>query len=95
MLTVGEVYLSPVGLSLVTKVAPMRMASLLMGVWFLASFFGNWLSGYLGTFWEAMPKDRFFLLMAEMAVLAGLVFLLLRRPLARALGPAATGATRR
>jgi len=45
LLTIGELYLSPVGLSLVTKVAPVRMVSMLMGVWLLASFFGNFLSG--------------------------------------------------
>ncbi len=39
--TIGELYLSPVGLSLVTKLAPVRMVSMMMGVWLLSSFFGN------------------------------------------------------
>ncbi|NTW66016.1 MAG: peptide MFS transporter, partial [Nitrospirae bacterium] len=64
VLTLGEIYLSPVGLSLVTKIAPARIVSLMMGVWFLSSFFGNYLSGYLGTFWERMPKEHFFLLLS-------------------------------
>ncbi|MBM4363346.1 MAG: peptide MFS transporter, partial [Deltaproteobacteria bacterium] len=86
VLTAGELYLSPVGLSLVSKVAPRRMISLLMGVWLLSSFFGNFLSGYLGTFWDTMPKERFFLMLAALAASAGLVMGSLRRPIARALG---------
>jgi POT family proton-dependent oligopeptide transporter len=86
VLTMGEIYLSPVGLSLVTKVAPARIVSLMMGVWFLSSFFGNYLSGYLGTFWEKMPKERFFLLMFGLSFGAGLAFFALRKPLKRAMG---------
>lgn len=56
--TVGEIYLSPVGLSLVTKLAPARMVSMFMGVWFLASFLGNYLAGLLGTFWKRCRKKR-------------------------------------
>jgi dipeptide/tripeptide permease len=41
MLTVGELYLSPIGLSLVTKVSPVRIVSMMMGMWFVSSFFGN------------------------------------------------------
>lgn len=43
--TVAELCLSPVGLSLVTKLAPWKLASLLMGVWFLANFFANFIAG--------------------------------------------------
>ena len=86
VLTLGEVYLSPVGLSLVTKIAPARLASLMMGVWFLSSFFGNYLSGYLGTFWERMPKERFFLLMFGLSFGAGVAFFALLGPLKRAIG---------
>jgi POT family proton-dependent oligopeptide transporter len=86
VLTLGEIYLSPVGLSLVTKIAPARIVSLMMGVWFLSSFFGNYLSGYLGTFWEKMPKEHFFLLMSGLSFGAGMAFLALRKPLKRAMG---------
>ncbi len=85
VLTVGEVYLSPVGISLVTKIAPVRVASMMMGVWFLSSFFGNYLSGYLGTFWEKMSKEHFFLLMSGLAFAAGLAFFALLAPLKRAI----------
>jgi len=69
--TIGEIYLSPVGLSLVTKLAPARMVSMFMGVWFLASFFGNYLAGFLGTFWEKMPKESFFIMLAGIGVASG------------------------
>jgi POT family proton-dependent oligopeptide transporter len=86
VLTLGEIYLSPVGLSLVTKIAPARIVSLMMGVWFLSSLFGNYLSGYLGTFWEKMPKEHFFLLMSGLSFGASVAFVALRAPLKRAMG---------
>ncbi len=85
VLTLGEVYLSPIGLSLVTKIAPARIVSMMMGVWFLSSFFGNYLSGYLGTFWEKMPRENFFLLMFSLAFAAGLAFFALLKPLKKAI----------
>jgi POT family proton-dependent oligopeptide transporter len=86
VLTIGELYLSPIGLSLVTKVAPVRMVSMMMGMWFLSSFFGNYLSGYLGAFWEKMPKESFFLMLTVLGVGTGLVMLAINRPLKRAIG---------
>ena len=52
LLTVGELYLSPIGLSLVTKVAPARIVSMMMGMWLMSSFLGNFLSGYVGLIYE-------------------------------------------
>ena len=86
VLTLGEVYLSPIGLSLVTKIAPARIVSMMMGVWFLSSFFGNFLSGYFGTFWEKMSKESFFLLMFTLSFAAGLAFFALLKPLKKAIG---------
>jgi POT family proton-dependent oligopeptide transporter len=71
IVTIGELYLSPVGLSLVTKVAPLRLLSMMMGVWLATSFIGGFLSGWLGTFWSHMGKPEFFLLLAAIAALAG------------------------
>jgi POT family proton-dependent oligopeptide transporter len=82
----GELYLSPIGLSLVTKVAPARLVSMLMGMWFLSSFFGNYLSGYLGTYYEKMPKDSFFLMLTLLGVIAGVAMFALKRPLKKAIG---------
>ena len=81
LLTVGELYLSPTSLSLVTKVAPARLLSMMMGVWLATSFAGGFLAGYLGTFWSSMDKDHFFLMLAIIAASAGLAIALLIRPL--------------
>ena len=81
VVTLGELYLSPVGLSFVTKVAPARMVSMLMGIWFLANFIGNYLTGYLGTYWEKMPHSQFFLLMSALGIGAGVAMLVLSRPM--------------
>jgi POT family proton-dependent oligopeptide transporter len=75
VITLGELYLSPVGLSFVTKVAPARLISLLMGVWLSASFTGGFLAGYIGSFWSRMDKPEFFLLVAGIAALAGVMIL--------------------
>ena len=80
-LTIGELYLSPVSLSLVTKVAPARAISMMMGIWLATSFSGNFVAGYLGSFWSSMAKDSFFLMIAIIAGLAGLVILAFVRPL--------------
>ena len=79
--TIGELFLSPIGLSLVTKVAPARIVSMMMGVWFLSSFFGNYLSGYLGTFWEKMPHTRFFLMLTVLGLSAGVAIQALSKPI--------------
>lgn len=83
VLTIGELYLSPIGLSLVTKVAPARIVSMMMGVWFLSSFFGNYLSGYLGTYWEKMPRHSYFLMLTLLGVGAGAAIWALSRPVGR------------
>ncbi len=56
VITIGELYLSPIGLSLVSKVAPARMVSMLMGLWLATSFIGNFIAGWLGSFWSSMDK---------------------------------------
>jgi POT family proton-dependent oligopeptide transporter len=86
VLTLGELYLSPVGLSLVTKVAPARIVSMMMGMWFLSSMFGNYLSGYLGTFYSTMSKGSFFTIMAVLAAIAAVAMAAFNKPLRSALG---------
>lgn len=85
VLTLGELYLSPVGLSLVTKLAPAHLLSLCMGIWFLAQFAGNMGAGLLGGLWTAISPTTFFALMAGLAVLGGLALVGLGRPLRRVL----------
>jgi POT family proton-dependent oligopeptide transporter len=81
VLTVGELFISPIGLSLVSKVAPMRMLSMMMGVWLATSFTGGFLAGWLGSLWSAMDKARFFLMIAAIAGLAGAAIAAFNRPL--------------
>jgi POT family proton-dependent oligopeptide transporter len=81
VITVGELYISPTSLSLVTKVAPARTVSMMMGVWLATSFIGNFVAGYLGSFWSSMEKGSFFLMIAAVAGAAGLVILCFVRPL--------------
>jgi len=88
LFTMGELYLSPIGLSLVTKVAPARMVSMMMGMWFLSSFFGNYLSGFIGGYYELMSKDAFFTMLMVMGIASGLIFFGASKPLKRSLGDA-------
>jgi proton-dependent oligopeptide transporter, POT family len=81
IITIGELYLSPTGLSLVSKVAPASILSMMMGVWLATSFTGNFMAGWLGSYWSSMPKANFFLLTAGIAALAGLAVWAFNRPL--------------
>ena len=58
--TMGELCISPVGLSMVTKLAPLRLASLMMGVWFLINFVANWLAGIVGSYAESLGELTIF-----------------------------------
>jgi POT family proton-dependent oligopeptide transporter len=86
LLTIGEIYLSPVGLSLVTKIAPPRIVSMMMGMWFLSSCFGDYLSGYLATFTERMTSTTFFVMLAIVSLATGALMVVLYLPLKRAIG---------
>jgi POT family proton-dependent oligopeptide transporter len=86
VLTTGELYLSPIGQSLVAQVAPPRLVSMLMGMWFLSNFFGNYLTGYLGTFYEKMSHGSFFLILGGLGLAAGVAIFALGPPLRKAVG---------
>ena len=78
--TSGELLLSPVGLSTMTKLAPVRMTGLVLGLWFLATAFGNKLAGVLGgTFQADNPAALvgFFANQALMVALAAAALLML------------------
>jgi POT family proton-dependent oligopeptide transporter len=62
VVTIGELFLSPMGLSLVSKLSPKRLTALMMGGWFLSTSIGNKLSGILATLWDGYEnKANFFL----------------------------------
>jgi POT family proton-dependent oligopeptide transporter len=70
--TIGELYLAPIGLALVTRTAPPRMLSMMMGVWFATTLPADILGGFLGGFWSSLAKEHFFLLIAGIAATAGI-----------------------
>jgi POT family proton-dependent oligopeptide transporter len=65
----------------VSKVAPARLLSMMMGVWLSTSFLGGFLAGYLGTFWSSMTRPAFFLMLAVISAAAAAAIALLIRPL--------------
>jgi POT family proton-dependent oligopeptide transporter len=81
VITMGELYLSPIGLALVARVAPPQILSAMMGLWFITSFTGNLLQGYIGTYFSIMTKQDFFLLCTALAAGAGVVTWLFNFPL--------------
>jgi proton-dependent oligopeptide transporter, POT family len=79
--TIGELCLSPVGLSSMTKLAPARIVSLMMGVWFLATSVGNFLGGMAASFYERMPVPTLLTTVAIVPMVLGVLMLLFRRRL--------------
>ena len=81
VITVGELCLSPMGLSMVSKLSPTRLTGLMMGGWSLATSLGNKVSGELGKNWDKFDnKANFFWLNFALLMFAAvLLFLLLKR----------------
>jgi len=75
--TMGELCLSPVGLSMVTKLAPAQFASLLMGTWFLSSCAANFVGGILAGNYDAINHAKFFAIPTSTALLSALVLLIM------------------
>ena len=74
----GELCVSPIGLSAVTKLAPLRIVGLMMGVWFLSNAFGNKLAGWAAGFFSTVPLHDLFrevtlVLLASAGVMFALV----------------------
>ncbi len=82
----GELCLSPVGLSLVTKVAPVKLVSFVMGIFFLSNFLGNLLAGWSARFVSTVPLVTLFGVTAAVTIGAGLVLFLLLRPIRSLMG---------
>ena len=83
---VGELCLSPVGLSVVTKLAPLRIVGLMMGVWFLSNALGNKLAGWAAGFFSTMPLPTLFGTVATVTMVAGLILFVLVPPVKRMMG---------
>ena len=83
---IGELCLSPIGLSVVTKLAPVRIVGLMMGVWFLSNAAGNKIAGYTAGFFSSMPLSRLFGIVAVVCLASGILLFTLIRPLQRLMG---------
>jgi POT family proton-dependent oligopeptide transporter len=82
----GELSLSPVGLSVVTKLAPTRIVGLMMGVFFLSNAAGNKIAGWTAQFVSSMPLDKLFLANAGVMFAATAVMFLLIKPVRKLMG---------
>ena len=75
-------YLSPISYSLYSKIAPLRITSLMMAVNFVPNFLGGgFLQGWLGTYWSSMSQTAFFLMIAGVSVISGVMIWAMERPL--------------
>lgn len=86
IVTMGELYLSPIGLSFVTKIAPARFMSMMMGMWLMSSFLGNYLAGIMGMLYSKLSQNAFFLVFAILGVAVGLFFLIAESKLKHVIG---------
>jgi proton-dependent oligopeptide transporter, POT family len=77
--TMGELCLSPVGLSMVSKLAPARSATMLMGLWMLTSAFGNFAAGLAGEYWGIIAPIPFFVILTAVVGASSVVLFLLCR----------------
>jgi len=77
--TLAELYILPVGLGLFATLAPKRFAATTVAAWFFCSFTGNLLSGVIGATWESMSPQAFFLMMAAIASVSGLILFGIQR----------------
>jgi proton-dependent oligopeptide transporter, POT family len=84
VVTLGELMLSPMGLALVSKVAPIRMRGLMMGGWFVATAAGNKLT-MIGVYWDRWLHSTFFAVLGAAALFMAVVLFLLLKPLKKAM----------
>jgi POT family proton-dependent oligopeptide transporter len=85
--TLGELCVSPVGLSYVSKLAPVKFVSLMFGIWFTANFFANLLGGVTGSFIDPISEEyglsAFFLMFTIIPIVAAVIMMLLNPVLKR------------
>lgn len=84
--TIGELCLSPVGLSSVTKLSPDRLVGQMMGTWFLGAALGNLIAGLVAGYVESLPNYILFSVVAGFVTLFGFIFVLLKKPIHKLAG---------
>jgi POT family proton-dependent oligopeptide transporter len=83
---IGELCLSPVGLSLTTKLSPPRLVGLMMGVWFMATALGNYVAGWVAGFLQDRSFSDVFQMAFISSAIAAVVLIVLLRPIRRMMG---------
>jgi POT family proton-dependent oligopeptide transporter len=73
LLTLGELLVLPIGLSLFGTLSPVQIAAMMMGAWYIAKFLGSLAAGFIGTLWLTIPTELFFALGVGSTLLAALV----------------------
>lgn len=85
--TMGELCLSPVGLSFVNKLSPVRLMALMFGVWYLANFVANFTGGIIGSYMDRISETSslagFFSIFVFISFIAGIILLIINKPLKR------------
>lgn len=76
--TIAEIFLSPIGLSLVSKLSPARLTALMMGGWFLSTSIGGKIAGVMTSFWDDFSDKKMFFLALTIAAFIGGVLILSR-----------------
>jgi POT family proton-dependent oligopeptide transporter len=88
LIAIGEIALSPMGMSLVNRLSPPTLRGMMMGGWFASLGIGGYLSGSIGVYWERMPHSQFFLMvvgiLAAVAIPLSLLTPQIKRTMARA-----------
>ncbi len=79
--TVGELCLSPVGLSSITKLSPDRLVGQMMGTWFMGTALGNLIAGLVAGYIETLPQNELYAVVAAIVMVSGFIFLLIQKPI--------------
>jgi POT family proton-dependent oligopeptide transporter len=88
LIAIGEIALSPMGMSLVNRLSPPRLRGLMMGGWFASLGIGGYLSGSIGVYWDRLPHSRFFMLVVAILVVVAVPLSLLTPQIKRTIGRA-------
>ena len=84
--TIGELSLSPVGLSMVTKLAPQRIVGQMMGIWFLTNSIGNFMGGQVAGLFESLPLPSLFGSVVATTFFAALILAIFIKPIRKLMG---------
>ena len=73
IITLGELLVLPIGLSLFGTLSPAQIAAMMMGAWYIAKFLGSLAAGFIGTLWLTIPTEQFFAIGVATALLAAII----------------------